>query len=143
VRTGEHYLVISYNPSEKAGYSGTFIENIATIRRFEGLVIDYLSLMKERDLIKTFAGNYDFASKFAEIARKTRILYKESKLRTPLTTGNLINYAKLYKNGMAEEDIITIAESLFPEEERKLFRTLFEESGEINIDKLKKPEEDS
>ena len=38
VRGEKHYIVISYNPSEKAGYSGTFMENIATIRRFEGLV---------------------------------------------------------------------------------------------------------
>lgn len=144
-RTGKHYLVISYNPSEKAGYSGTFMENIATIRRFEGLVIEYLSTIKERDLIKTFAGaeNYDFSVKFVEIARKTRTLYRECKLRTPLTTGNLINYAKLYKHGMAEEDIITIAESLYPEEERKLFRSLFEDNSEINVDKLKKPEEDN
>ena len=31
-RTAKHYLAISYNPSEKSGYSGTFLENIATIR---------------------------------------------------------------------------------------------------------------
>lgn len=139
-RTDEHYLIISYNPSEKSGYSGTFIENIATIRRFEGLVIEYLGKTKERSLVQKFAGekSYDFACKFVEIGSKTRTLYKENRLRTPLTTGNLINYAKLYKHGLAEDDIMTIAESLFPEEERKLFRSLFENNAEIDVEKLKK-----
>jgi MoxR-like ATPase len=35
IRSDKHLLVISYNPSEKSGYSGTYLENIATIRRFE------------------------------------------------------------------------------------------------------------
>jgi MoxR-like ATPase len=136
-RSGEHYLIISYNPSEKAGYSGTFLENIATIRRFEGLVIEYLSAMKERRLIQTFANNYEFACKFVELGNKTRKLYEEGKLRIPLTTGNLLNYAKLHKHGMSEDDIIEIASSLYPKEERDLFRRLYEESTEIDISKLK------
>jgi MoxR-like ATPase len=148
LRSAQHYLVISYNPSEKSGYSGTFIENIATIRRFEGLIIDYLSPQKERDLIKKFAGNdgkaYEFASKFVEIGKKTRTEYENGKLRTPLTTGNLINYAKLYKNKMAEEDIIDIASSLYTaKEERNLFISFFEESDEIDVEKLKRKKEEA
>lgn len=142
VRTEKHYLVISYNPSEKAGYSGTFLENIATIRRFEGLVIDYLTAIQERNLIKSHAGNYDFACKFVEIGRKTRTAYKEGKLRTPLTTGNLLNYAKLFKHGMSEEDIIEIASSLFPDEEINLFRSFFESSDEIDVEALKSKKKD-
>ena len=138
-RTARHYLAISYNPSDKAGYSGTFIENIATIRRFEGLIIEYLSPQKERQLIAKFAGNYNFAAKFVEIARKTRTEYEAGKLRTPLTTGNLINYGKLYKDGMAEDDIVEIASSLYTaKEERNLFLTFFENSDDIDIEKLKK-----
>jgi MoxR-like ATPase len=137
VRSEKHYLVISYNPSEKAGYSGTFLENIATIRRFEGLVVDYLSAIQERTLIKEHSKNYDFAVKFVEIGRKTRQAYKDGKLRTPLTTGNLINYAKMFKRGLAEDDIITIASSLFPDEEVALFRSFYEESGEIDVERLK------
>jgi len=137
-RTAHHYLVISYNPSEKSGYSGTFIENIATIRRFEGLIIEYLSPQKERELLKKFSGNYDFSAKFVEIAKKTRTEYEMGRLRTPLTTGNLINYAKLYKAKMAEEDIIDIASSLYTaKEERNLFLTFFEDSSEIDVQKLK------
>lgn len=136
-RTDKHYMIISYNPSEKSGYSGTFLENIATIRRFEGLIIEYLSPLKETKLIQGFCGNdYDFARKWVEIASKTRALYKEGKLRTPLTTGNLINYAKL-KEDLAEDDLIEIASSLFPEEERRLFVRLFEDSSDLDVDKLK------
>jgi len=142
-RTAHHYLVISYNPSEKSGYSGTFIENIATIRRFEGLIIEYLSPQKERELLKKFSGNYDFSAKFVEIAKKTRTEYENGKLRTPLTTGNLINYAKLYKAKMAEEDIIDIASSLYTaKEERNLFISFFEDSKDIDVDKLKKAKDE-
>jgi len=138
-RTEKHYLIISYNPAEKSGYSGTFISNIATIRRFEGLIIKYLSPIHEIRLIKKYSGgNYDFAAKFVEIANKTRDLYKRGKLRTPLTTGNLINYARLYhEKHLSEEDIIEIASSLYPEEERSQFMRLFEDSSEIDVEKLK------
>lgn len=138
-RTNKHYMVISYNPSEKAGYSGTFMENIATIRRFEGLIIEYLSPMAETRLIKKHSGGkYDFARKWVEIASKTRDLYKRGKLRTPITTGNLINYARLFdKKSLSEHDLIEIASSLYPEEEREMFIRLFEESGDLDIDALK------
>lgn len=138
VRTDKHYLVISYNPSDKAGYSGTFIENIATIRRFEGLIIEYLSPRKERALVKRFSKNYNFSAKFVEMAGKTRIEYENGKLRTPITTGNLINYGKLYADGMSEEDIVDIASSLYTaKEERNLFLAMFEDSKGIDIEKLK------
>ena len=137
-RTPNHYLVISFNPTEKTGYSGTFIQNIATMRRFEGLIIDYLSITEETKLIKTFSKNYEFARKFVEIANKTRKLYKESKLRTPLTTGNLINYAKLWKDErLTEEEIIQIAKSLYPDDEWSMFERLYEENAKFDIGKEK------
>ena len=143
-RGEKHFLIISYNPSEKAGYSGTFLENIATIRRFEGLVIDYLSPMAEKRLIQQFSDDYDFACKWVEIARKTRELYKRGKVRTPLTTGNLINYAKMWKEkNVAEEDLMEIASSLYPEDERELVARLFEEKGDIDIEKLKTESEEN
>lgn len=141
-RTEKHYLIISFNPAEKSNYSGTMLTNIATMRRFEGLIIDYMSAHKEKQLIKKFSKDYDFASKFVEIARKTRDLYRRGSLRTPLTTGNLINYATLYsEKSLSEEDLIEIASSLFPEDERSLFRDLFEKKGEIDVDSLKSEEE--
>lgn len=141
-RSAKHFLVISYNPSEKAGYSGTFLENIATIRRFEGLRVNYISPMHERKLIQDHAGKdvqtgYKFAAKWVEIGKKTRQMYKDSKLRTPLTTGNLINYAKFYAKGMAEDDILEIASSLYPEDEIETFKKCFEDSKDIDLNKIK------
>jgi len=137
---GQHYLIISYNPAEKSGYSGTFMSNIATIRRFEGLIIDYLPKYaggrsgNARDAGKA----YEFASQFVELARKTRDMYKRGNLHTPLTTGNLINYAKLfYEQKLAKGDIIEIASSLYPDNEREQFKRLWEESSEINVKNLK------
>jgi hypothetical protein len=131
--------VISYNPSEKCGYSGTFTENIATIRRFEGLIIDYLPALQEKRLIQKYSGDdYEFASKFVELARKTRDFYRRGKFRTPLTTGNLKNYARLFsEQNLAESDVVEIASSLYPEDEREQFRRLYEEGGEIDVEKLK------
>lgn len=126
-RTSKHYLIISFNPSEKSGYSGTYLMNIATMRRFEGVIVEYLSIQNETDLVKKVCDSYNFARKWVEIANKTRILYKRGTLRTPLTTGNLLNYGKLYKQEhLAEEEILEIAKSLYPEEEQNLFARLFE-----------------
>ena len=132
-RGSKHYLVISYNPSEKSGYSGTFLENIATLRRFEGLIIDYLESKQEKQLIKSYSADYEFASKFVELAIKTRTLYREGKLRTPLTTGNLINYAMLHKEDLSDSEIIEIASSLFTEEQREVFKRLFEETEKLEL----------
>jgi MoxR-like ATPase len=142
VRTKNHYLVISFNPAEKIGYAGTFIQNIATMRRFEGLIVDYLEIDEETNLVQGYVKGmndaYDFSRKFVEIANKTRELYRRGKLKTPLTTGNVINYAKLYKAGLEEEDIIEIAKSLFPEEQWTLFTRLFEDSKPLDINNLKR-----
>ena len=136
-RTAKHLLIISYNPSEKAGYSGTYLENIATIRRFEGLRVKYLSPMHERKLIQEQAGDYKFSAKWVELAKKTREMYKDNKLKTPITTGNLLNYAKFFKAGMAEDDILEIASSLYPEDEQNQFKKCFEDSQDIDIAKIK------
>lgn len=143
-RTSEHYLIISFNPSEKSGYSGTYLMNIATMRRFEGLVVEYLSIQNETNLVKKICESYNFARKWVEIANKTRILYKRGTLRTPLTTGNLMNYAKLYKQEhLAEEEIIEIVKSLYPEEERNLVVRLFESDKTVEeILKEAKTEDD-
>lgn len=137
-RTENHFIIISYNPTEKTGYSGTFIQNIATIRRFEGLVIDYLSETEEKKLIKEFCGNYEFSARFVSLANKTRRLYREAKLRCPLTTGNLINYAKMWKSKeLSEDEIIEIASSLYPEDEISMFKRLYEETGTLDLKRLK------
>lgn len=126
-RSDKHYLIIDYNPSEKAGYSGTFIENIATIRRFEGIVIDYLGVLKETKHLQKYFNEYEWCRKIVELASKTRTLYKLGKFNTPITTGNLINYAKLRKAGMDDTEIIEIASSLFKESQRESFKRLFED----------------
>lgn len=130
-RTAKHYIIISYNPTEKSGYSGTNSVNIATLRRFEGLEVTYLSELKEIELIKGICNNYDFAAKIVQLANKTRDLYRKGTLRMPLTTGNLINYAKLSVYGLPDNDIIKIASSMYIEEEHELFSKLAERDGEM------------
>jgi MoxR-like ATPase len=132
-RTEDHWLIISYNPAEKTGYSGTFLQNIATIRRFEGLVIDYLSIQAETNLVREVAGEYNFSRKWVELASKTRDAYRDSKLRTPLTTGNLLTYARLWKDcRMDEKEIFDISKSLFPEEEWTFYSKMFEETAKVD-----------
>lgn len=133
-RGKRHYLVISYNPSDKIGYAGTFTTNIATMRRFEGLVIEYMSTIAERKLVTKYSGDYEFSAKWVELANKSRTLYKEGKLCTLLTTGNLLNYANLYKSGLSETELLEIASSLFSESERDLFKRLFETSEKLSLE---------
>lgn len=127
-RGEQHKIIISYNPAEKIGYSGTFIENIATLNRFEGLVIDYMDNRTETKILEKITKSYEWSRKFVELGNKTRTLYREGKLRTPITLRNLKNYANMHLKGLTDDEIIEIASSLFPDEERGLFRRLFEES---------------
>ncbi len=122
-RTNRHKIIISFNPYEKSGYSGVNQENIATMRRFEHLYIPYMDKAEEINLIKNFSGSYEFAKTFVELASKTRVLYQSGKLKTPLTTGNLINYAKM-KPALTIEELTEIASNLYPESEQKLFMSL-------------------
>jgi len=135
-RGPNHYIVISYNPAAKVGYSGTFLENIATIRRFEGQDIDYLSPMAETKLIQKFYDDYEQCRKLVELASKTRELYRASKLSTPITTGNLKNYAKLLKAGLDQSDVIDITKSMFQDEEQPTVLRAWEEAKEINVKEI-------
>jgi len=132
-RGPNHFIVISYNPASKVGYSGTFLENIATIRRFEGQDIEYLSPMAETKLIMKFYDDYEMCRKLVELASKTRELYKAGKLSTPITTGNLKNYSKLLHEGLDQSDVVDIARAMFQEEEQPTVLRAWEEAKEINV----------
>ena len=128
VRTENHYLIVTMNPYEKAGYAGTHQMNIATMRRFEPMFIHYLTAQNETKLIQKDYDNYNWVRKLVEFAGKTRILYREGKLTMPLTTGNLSNYAKLKREGMTDARIISIATSHYLEEERATVKRLWEDT---------------
>lgn len=118
-RTPDHWFIISYNPSEKVGYSGTFQSNIAQMRRLECLRIDYLGIREETDLLVKSTGiERALVRRLVEFANRTRTLYKEGRLTTPVTTGNLRNYCAFLKDGLGEEDIGVIVANMFPDAER-------------------------
>jgi MoxR-like ATPase len=135
-RTSDHLLIISYNPSDKSGYAGTFNDNIATMRRFEGLIVPYLSkeaeiklMLKEMPLStkKNKTETYQFCYRMATLAANVRTLYLDGTLKSPVTTGNLQNYARLFeKTDLCESDIIDIIGTLFTEAQRDTFKSLYE-----------------
>jgi len=126
VRSEQHYLVISMNPYEKAGYTGTFQTNIAQLRRFETLVLDYLSPLQEIKLLKRYTDNYNICKRLTNFAGRTRTSYRKGEISLPVTSQNLINYILLLKEGLGEQDIVEICCNMYPEEERSKVRTLFE-----------------
>lgn len=130
VRSPEHYLIVTLNPYEKAGYAGTHQMNIATMRRFEPLYLHYLSPMKETELVMKHYNDYNWVRKLVEFANKTRTLYREGKLTMPLTTGNLKNYAGLKAMDMADARIIAIASAHYLDEERPTVKRLWEDTEE-------------
>jgi len=139
-RSENHKIIISFNPAEKSGYAGTFIQNIATMRRFEGLIVKYLPIKQETDLIMnhyTKSDQYDWCRRWVEFANKTRQLYLSANVRTPITTGNLINYAKLHQDDVDDEDLLEIVLSLYGEMERETITRQFE-----GTTALKLPEEE-
>lgn len=125
-RGSKHYIIISNNPFDKIGYSGTHMINIATLRRFEPLWCYYLSIRAEVDMLMKHFDDYEWVRRLVEFADKVRTNYKEGKLTMPLTTGNLINYAKLKRDGLRDNKIVEIAVGHYLEEERPIVKKLFE-----------------
>jgi MoxR-like ATPase len=137
-RTKEHYIIISQNPYEKAGYAGTFRSNIAQVRRFETLYFDYLSRIAETELIKRTHPKLTFAvcNKLAHFSEKTRILYTRGELSAPITTGNVLKYAGMLADTDSKatlNDILEIAKGLFLREEHDKIESSFgaDENGRV------------
>lgn len=129
-RSPEHYLIVTMNPYEKAAYAGTHQLNAATLRRFEPLIVHYLTPQKETVLVQKYFNDYEWVRKLVEFANKTRTLYREGKLTMPLTTGNLINYAGLKALDMNDNRIISIACAHYLDEERPSVKRLWEDTEE-------------
>jgi len=141
VRTDKHYCIIGMNPAERAGYSGTFTMNIAQLRRFESLELRYISQQTEVGLLKTKAGiKHEEAMKLVSMANQTRALYRVGRLSTPITTGNLENYAALStKEKLRDPEIAEIMASMYLQTERPTILALWK--GETTAEKLSKEEE--
>jgi hypothetical protein len=119
-RPKNHYVIIGMNPSEKTQYSGTIAMNIAQLRRFESLNIKYLSKNAEMEVIEKVVGEVDYLTiePLVRLAAWSREQYMEERLSTPITTGNLINYAKLFNAGLSIPDIREIINAMYRDDER-------------------------
>lgn len=132
-RSEKHYIIVSYNPSEVSGYTGTFKVNIAQLRRFEGLIFRWLNAFVEIGYLKdklieygvTKTRAYNLAKKLVDNAQRTRIAYVQGQISFPVTTGNLLNYCRLLANGLDLDDIKELVLSFYPYEEQKKVRELW------------------
>lgn len=130
-RSAKHYFVVSMNPYEKAGYAGTFQSNIAQRRRFETIRMTWLSELRESEMLMEKTGiGWEFSRRLTSFADKTRKAYREGLLTTPVTTGNLLNYARLHKREVDEKQIVDIVCGMYLEEEAEKVRRLWEEQTE-------------
>jgi MoxR-like ATPase len=120
-RPKDHYVIIGMNPSEKTQYSGTIAMNIAQLRRFESLNIEYLSKDAELEVINKTVGEVDYLTinPLLKLAKWSRVQYMDERLSTPITTGNLINYAKLMAHGLSIKDIKEIIMAMYRDDERE------------------------
>jgi MoxR-like ATPase len=118
-RQPNHYIIIGMNPSEKTQYSGTNAMNIAQLRRFESLRIEYLKEGPELEVIQLTVPEADTLTfeKLIHFAAWSRTQYTKEELSVPITTGNLIAYAKLMRGGLDMSDIIEIIQAMFREDE--------------------------
>lgn len=141
MRSDKHYLIIGMNPAERAGYSGTFTMNIAQLRRFESLELGYLSQQAETRLLETQAKcSHEQAMKFVSMAGQTRALYRVGRLSTPITTGNLLNYARLeVQEKLKDSEIAEIMAAMFLQTERDTVNALWK--GKTSAEQIMKEEE--
>lgn len=124
-RTTKHYLIVAMNPFSKSGYTSTFRTNIATLRRFEPLTLDYLDEITETKLLNKINKDWDICRKLVSFAKKIRDNYKLGKLSMPITTGNLKKYVQMHNLGLEDKDILDIISGHFLEEERPTIRRLW------------------
>lgn len=120
-RDTNKYLVIAFNPAERAEYVGTNMLNIAFSRRFEGFNMTYLPERKEAQMLKKRGLSHGAASKLTQIAAFSRTAYLAGKLITPITLGNLKAWADLIINqGVTIDTIKTLVYGLYPEKQHGL-----------------------
>lgn len=140
-RTDQHYCVIGMNPAERAGYTGTFTMNIAQLRRFESLELKYIGQQTEITLLKDKTGiQHNEAKHLVTMANQTRALYRVGILTTPITTGNLENYAKLMVvEKLSETDVSEIMAAMYTEAERDTIMALWK--GQTTAEQVIKSQE--
>jgi len=141
VRSDKHYLIVGMNPAERAGYSGTFTMNIAQLRRFESLELGYLSQQAESRLLETQTKcSHEQAMKYVAMAGQTRALYRVGRLSTPITTGNLLNYARLeVQEKLKDPEIAEIMGAMYLQTERDTVNALWK--GKTSAEQIMKEEE--
>lgn len=140
-RSEKHYLIIGMNPAERAGYAGTFSMNIAQLRRFESLELQYLSQQKETGLLVSQTKcSHEEAMKYVSMANQTRALYRVGRLSTPITTGNLLNYARLsIQEKLKDPEIAEIMAAMYLQTERDTVNALWK--GKTSAEAIMKQEE--
>jgi MoxR-like ATPase len=131
---GKHLLIIAMNPAEKAQYVGTIGMNIAQLRRFESVEIKYLNWDSERQAIITALPEIDNQSDLVEvknlmaIAAQSRKKYTNGEIGNPITTANIINYLRMYKDktkAMQRDDIRDTILSMYKESEQDAIKAIF------------------
>jgi len=129
-RGKDKYFIIAYNPSEKSEYAGTFQMNIAFLRRFEGFWVDYLPEEEERNMLEGMGLNLSDASRLTQFAAFTRQAYQDGDLTTPITLGNIKEYAKLIVQfGIDLDEILKLVLGKYPEAQHSVIEALWGQSG--------------
>lgn len=124
-------LILTMNPWDQAGYRGTNQLNIAMMDRFDIIVVDYLSVREEVELLKQYNKNYETCKKWAEFAARTRTAYTlEGKLTNVITTRKLIDYVQHCKV-LPEKTVVKRALGHFITDERQQVLKLW---GDHNFD---------
>jgi hypothetical protein len=115
--------------------------NIAQLRRFESLELGYLSLGNEAGLLKSQAKcSHEQAMRYVSMAAQTRALYRVGRLSTPITTGNLLNYAKLeVQEKLKDSEIADIMAAMYLQAERDTVNALWK--GKTSAEQIMKEED--
>jgi len=111
-------LILTMNPWDQAGYTGTNQLNIAMLDRFNILEVDYLSVREETKLLQNYNEKYEDCRKWAEFAAKSRRAYVNAEVTNAITTRNLIDYVQ-YVKVLPEKQVVQLALNQFITDERE------------------------
>ena len=104
-------------------FIGSFGLDPSTLDRFVPLYLDYLKPRAEAEVVARESGNEDqlMVSKMVDIAAKTRRLYKHGEMSKPITTRDLVRWAKYSKSGSPVKVArMTIVPAAAKDDEEKL-----------------------
>lgn len=111
---------------DSGGFSGTFVQNTATLDRFTCTIhVSYLSQDHEVSILKEYGVSASVAKKMIQLATLVRDAYKQQQMNLTMSPRTLINWAKKSKRYDAEYALSIAFMSKLREHDKALVKEFY------------------